>query len=388
MLLAGLLLRNLPHPLNVACNYHAEVASELRKVAYCIILCRAGLVLDVMAVRKMLGPALRLAFAPNVIEASVAAILIKVVLGLPWLLALAGGFLLSAISPAIVLPTILSLSEEGYGQDKGIASLVVVAAGLDDVLSITAFGIFSNMGIPKPGQHDNGNLTWNIVKAPLQIFGGMLGGCLVGLMFVPITKAVGNHRRTLFFICLSVVGVFGCDSLEMPGMGAIFVLAFGADVLMRSVEQTQALKADLQWLWDIMQPFLFGTIGAEVDLAQLDSHTVFYGLLILVSALVCRCVTASVVSGQSFTLKERAFFACAWVPKATVQAALAGRTLELATARHAGKEFQNYGTQLRNLAILAILFTAPIGALLINVSAPRLLSRQVPEELGKAASNC
>jgi len=378
MLLAGVALRSLPHPLDVAESVDHTLGSELRNIAYCIVLCRAGLALDIGAVSNMLGPALRLAFMPNIVEAVVAAILANLILGFPWFLAFAAGFLLSAISPAIVVPTLLSLQEEGYGKEKGIASLVVVAAGLDDVLSITAVGVFCELGIPKQG--GDVNIAWGIAKAPLQVFLGIVGGYLMGRIFVPLTAGSGPHRRTSFLLCASIVGVFGGKALGMSGMGALFVLAFGSTVLNYGPEQVKTLKVDLQWLWDVMQPFLFGLIGAQVEIADLNLAFVGRGLIVLFSALICRCLVAAIVPGNMFTTKERVFFGCAWVPKATVQAALGGTALDMAIARNAGTEMQEYGNQISTLAVLAIMFTAPLGAILINVFAPKLLSRPALDE--------
>uniref|UniRef100_A0A0L8HCD6 Cation/H+ exchanger transmembrane domain-containing protein n=1 Tax=Octopus bimaculoides TaxID=37653 RepID=A0A0L8HCD6_OCTBM len=299
--------------------------------ALTVILIRAGLGLDPDALRKLSFAVVRLAFCPCLIETLVATIASHFLLGLPWIWGIMLGFVIAAVSPAVVVPCLLYLQDNGYGIDKGIPTLVIAAASIDDVLAITGFGV------------------------------------VLGIAF-------------------SEAGVLGSPRLEMPGTGPLlcltvaFVAAFGWRKK-RELQVLELISNSTAVLWLIFQPLLFGLIGAEVDVEKLNAKTIGYGIATLGIGLVFRMLVAFfAVYGTDLLKKEKLFVALAWLPKATVQAAIG--SVALSTAREKNKtELESYGQIILEVAVLVILITAPIGSALVMLTGPRILKKTDPTSM-------
>ena len=399
------------------------------------------------------GLILRLAVVPNVCEALTASGLIAALFccDLPYSLALMGGFLLSAVSPAVVVPSLIRLQEAKLGTAKGIPTLVLAAASFDDVLSISGFGVL--LGITYSTGDDP---VWVGFRGPVELFAGAAFGLVVGtalarlLMPLPLRgeTAVPPALAAATAVGVSCMAVLGGKALRFSGGGTFAVIVTGLALLREwgqqsapdaqasappaAIEMAPAKHDDVEaggalvtdeggeaagvdsidveeakspqpvaldsahprvetaatqklWLdevkgllkgaWRVAQPMLFALIGAAVDLRVVQASAVGLAVAVVVVAVTVRCcITYAVLLPDAFlTHAERTFLAIAWLPKATVQAAIGSVALD--TARATG-DAEEGGLILLTLAVVAILVTAPAGALAIAVGGPRLLQRE------------
>ncbi|KAM9836396.1 sodium/hydrogen exchanger 9B2 [Aulostomus maculatus] len=373
MLLAGLVLRNVPY-ITDAVYINTHWSAALRNIALAIILTRAGLGLDPSALRRLKAVCVRLAVGPCVVEACIVAVVSHFLLGLAWVWGFILGFVLAAVSPAVVVPSMLLLQKEGYGVEKGIPTLLMAAGSFDDILAITGFS--TCLGIA----FSTGSTWMNILKGLLEVVGGIIAGLILGLFLCCFPSQDQEDlvlRRTLMLLGLSIFAVFFSHVVGFAGAGGLctLVLAFLAALGWKSDKAPVAAMVGRSW--DIFQPLLFGLIGAEITIATLSASTVGLGLACISVGLVARLlVTFLLVHLGGFNLKEKLFIAVAWLPKATVQAAIGSKALDM--AREVGDEaLVKFGLDVLTLAVLAILTTAPIGALGIGLAGPRLLAKEV-----------
>ncbi|KAF1381042.1 hypothetical protein PFLUV_G00170310 [Perca fluviatilis] len=339
MLLAGLLLRNVPY-----------------------------------ALRRLKAVCVRLAVGPCVLEAFVIAVVSHFLLDLPWVWGFILGFVLAAVSPAVVVPSMLLLQREGFGVEKGIPTLLMAAGSFDDILAITGFS--TCLGIA----FSTGAMWMNILKGLLEVVGGVVAGLILGLFLCCVPGKDQEDlvlKRTLMLLGLSIFSVFFSHVIGFAGAGGLstLVLAFLAALGWKTDKAPVAAMVGQSW--DVFQPLLFGLIGAEITIKTLSPSTVGLGLACISIGLVIRLlVTFLLVHFGGFNLKEKLFISVAWLPKATVQAAIGSKALDL--AREEGDEnLIKFGLDVLTLAVLAILTTAPIGALGIGLAGPRLLARKV-----------
>ncbi|XP_045392616.1 sodium/hydrogen exchanger 9B2 isoform X1 [Lemur catta] len=371
MLLAGFLIRNTP-VISDNVQIKHKWSSSLRSVALAIILVRAGLGLDSKALKKLKGVCVRLSMGPCVVEACTSALLAHFLLGLPWQWGFILGFVLGAVSPAVVVPSMLLLQGAGYGVDKGVPTLLMAAGSFDDILAITGFNTCLGMAF------STGSTVFNVLRGVLEVVIGVATGSLLGffIQYFPSSdqdKLV--YKRASLVLGFSVLAVFSSVNLGFPGSGGLctLVMAFLAGIgwAGKKVEVEKIIAV----AWDVFQPLLFGLIGAEVSIASLRPETVGLCVATLGIAVLIRVLTTFLmVCFAGFNIKEKIFISFAWLPKATVQAAIGSVALD--TARlHGEKQLEEYGMDVLTVAFLAILITAPIGSLLIGLLGPRLLQK-------------
>ncbi|XP_069677232.1 sodium/hydrogen exchanger 9B2-like isoform X3 [Periplaneta americana] len=374
MLLVGILLRNVGF-LQLS-DHFVPVAANLRKVALVVILIRAGLGLDPAALKRLSWVVLRLSLVPSVVEATVVAFMAHGLLGLPLLWGFLLGCVLAAVSPAVVIPCLCNLQDKGYGKRKGIPTLVMAAASIDDINAISAFGIV--LGII----FSQGSQTMQILQGPLGLLIGLLLGVAAGLFLRYIPDKKDSQVVVLRTILLGSMGlllVFGVDALGYTGAGPLgcIVAAFVAShgwTAQDSDGSQNSVSSGFVTLWVVFQPVLFGLIGTEINLSVLEAETVGLGIACLSLSLVMRMVSsAATVAGVGLNWKEKLFVAIAWFPKATVQAAIGPLALDAARGQ---PEAVEYASIVLTISVLAILITAPIGAVLITTLGPRLLQRE------------
>ncbi|XP_062598598.1 sodium/hydrogen exchanger 9B2-like [Saccostrea cucullata] len=388
MLIVGGMLSNIPVIKTVGQGLDLQWSGALRKIALTVILIRAGLGLDPVALRKLSFTVLRLAFTPCLTECLAEAIASHFLLGLPWEWGFMLGFVLAAVSPAVVVPSLLNLSDRGYGLDKGIPTLVIAAASVDDVLAITGFGVVLGIAFTQ------GDLALTIVKGPLEALLGVAFGCVLGVFLWYFPSKNGSNRmfyRSMLLFAAGLMATFGSDVVHLPGAGPLgcLTLAFVAAFKWRKEReegQPDTIAEVVGVLWMLCQPLLFGLIGAAVNFDSIkDLSTLGLGIAVLAIGLVVRiAVSFCVVFGSGLTIKEQLFVALAWFPKATVQAAIGGLALD-AAIKMGDPTLINLGTSILTTAVLSIIITAPIGALAIALSGPLLLNRIDPKT-GKVVS--
>ncbi|KAL2097494.1 hypothetical protein ACEWY4_006701 [Coilia grayii] len=371
MLLAGILLRNIP-VVTDAVKIDKDWSAALRSIALAVILARAGLGLDGSALKKLKGVCVRLAMGPCLIEACTIALVSYYIMKLPLVWGFILGFVLGAVSPAVVVPSMLLLQKDGYGVEQGVPTLLMAAGSFDDILAITGFTTCLGMASA------TGSTWFNLLRGGLEVLGGLVAGILLGFFLQYFPSKDQKHvvmKRSFFVLGLSVFAVFGSNVAGFPGSGGLctLVLAFVAGVGWD--ESKTAVEDIVGRAWEIFQPLLFGLIGAEITFSKLESHTVGLGIACLLIALTVRILfTFVMVTCAGFNFKEKIFIALAWMPKATVQAAIGSTALDM-VRKKGDKELEDYGMNVLTVAVLSILITAPIGALLIGLSGPYLLQR-------------
>jgi solute carrier family 9B (sodium/hydrogen exchanger), member 1/2 len=336
-------------------------SADVRMLALVVILLRAGLGLEKDVLQKVGPQAIKMSAIPCLLEGFAAMLAAHTLLGLPLIEAGMLGFILAAVSPAVVVPAMLSLKERGLGMDKGVPVIVLAGASVDDVFAITLFTAFVGLS-SEAGE----SLLLQIARIPVQIAGGVLLGIAGGWLLYRLfrQKSVrlrGMERLALLVAAALAILVIG-QRLELAGLLGVMTLGF---VLL---ERANGIAADLQRaldrIWFVAQILLFVLIGAEVNMSvALQAGLVGLGVVLI--GLVGRATGVLIaLHGSKLNAKERAFCALAYLPKATVQAAIGGIPLAMGLAS---------GEMILAIAVLAVVLTASLGAVGIHALAPRLL---------------
>ena len=353
-----------PYALDLIDGSILDISPELRKIALIILLTRAGLSLDLAALKRVGRPAILMCFVPACFEILGMALLAPLLLHIRLIEALILGAVIGAVSPAVIVPKMLKLSEEGYGTDKGIPQLLLVGASVDDVFVIVMFSTFT--GLEKNGTFSAFSLATIPVSVMLGVAAGLGIGCLLGKLFERIH--IRDTEKLLLFLCAAFFLVAFEDTFgeKVPFSALIAVMSIGIAVQKIQPMAAERLSARFNKLWVAAEIFLFVLVGACVNLpyaAKAGISTVILILLVLLfrmaGVFVCLIKT-------NLNLKERLFCMLAYTPKATVQAAIGGIPLALGLA---------CGETVLTAAVIAILVTAPLGALLIDKTYKKLLDR-------------
>ena len=368
MLAAGILLG--PHALNLLDGSILGISADLRQMALVIILIKAGLSLRPTDLKQVGRPALLMSFLPASFEIAAFVLLAPVVFGVSRLEAAIMGSVLGAVSPAVVVPRMVRLMEEGRGVGKGVPQLVLAGASLDDVFVIVLFGTFLGMA------QGEGASAAGLARVPASILLGIAGGILAGLALhllfdARYTKggAVRNSTKTIVILSAAFLLVALQGTLEhmVPFSGLLAVMAMACALRVRSPGPVAArLSEKFGKLWIAAEVLLFVLVGAAVEIR----YTLAAGwraMLMILLALVFRSAGAALcLLGTRLNAGERLFCVISYLPKATVQAAIGG--VPLAAGLPCGR-------LVLSMAVLAIVLTAPLGAWGMDAFYRRLLRR-------------
>lgn len=355
-----------PYVSNLISKDVLQISKDIRMLALIIILLRAGLGLNKDSLKQVGKVAIKMAALPCLIEGFTIMAAVHFVFGLP--LAEAGmlGFIIAAVSPAVVVPSMLDLKERKLGIKEGVPEVILAGASIDDVFAITLFGAFLSMGTLK-GQ---GSLGKQIAMIPIEILGGVLLGILFGyILYFYFKRYKGKHKPAeellLFFIAAIAMTWLG-DKIHVAGLLAVMTAGFIFVEKDRSYGEKMA--KGFNHMWGFAEIFLFVLIGAEVNI-QVAVHAGLLGILVIFIGLIGRALGVFIsMAGSHFNAKERLFCCIAYLPKATVQAAIGGIPLAAGVAS---------GELILATAVLAILVTAPLGAIGIKITAPKLLNKVI-----------
>lgn len=367
MLIAGMILG--PYALNLLSDSLLNISADLRQLALIIILTRAGLSLDVAALKKVGRPAVLMCFVPACFEIAGMVVLAPRLLGVSTLDAAIMGAVVGAVSPAVIVPRMIRLSEEGWGVDRGIPQLILAGASVDDVFVIVMFTAFT--GLASGGQ---GLTVGTVAGVPLSILTGVAAGLLLGWLLAQWFRLIHmrDSVKVVILLSLAFLLVAAEDALEgvFPFSGLLAVMAAGVGIQRWRGVVAQRLSLKFSKLWVAAEVALFVLVGAAVDLRYALSAGVMAVLAVL-GALCFRALGVLVcVSGAHFSGKEKLFCVLGYLPKATVQAAIGGVPLAMGLG---------CGQIVLTVAVIAILVTAPLGALAIDRSYPKLLTQRPPE---------
>lgn len=357
MLLTGIILG--PYVLNLLDPNILAISGDLRKIALIIILTRAGLGLDLSALRKLGRPAILMCFLPATFELIGIALLGPKLLGLTTLEAAIMGAVLAAVSPAVVVPRMVKLMDEGY---KDIPELILAGASVDDVYVIVLFSTFIGMIQGK------GAIIISFVNIPISIILGILIGLLLGLLLSYFFKNIHirDTSKVLIILSISLLLVVLEDSLttSITFSSLISIMFIGIGLKRNREEVAKRLSIKYGKLWVGAEVFLFVLVGASVNINYL-THVGFKALLLILLALIFRMFGVFIcLLNTKLNKKEKLFTMIAYTPKATVQAAIGGIPLSLGLS---------CGDIILTVAVLAIVLTAPLGAFAIDLSYKKLL---------------
>ncbi|CAB4028608.1 sodium hydrogen exchanger 9B2-like [Paramuricea clavata] len=375
MLITGFVLKNVDG-IDVAKDIDNDWSLTIRNVALVVILLRSGLGLDQNALKNAKWTISRLALLPCISEAIAVAIMGHLLLDMGFLWSFQLGFLIAAVSPAVVVPSLLELQEKGYGVDQGIPTLGVASASLENVFAISLVGVFLGLAFSE------GKLAYNIFRGPIEIVLGIAIGLIIGpLLWILPCKHKNSAPQKNRFVLLSSLGLlslFGLRRANFSGAGALgsLVLSFVAGLGWSESDKKQIGEA-MSVVWDFFMPLLFALIGAEVNVEYMESRLIGRGIAILVVGMIPRLLMVYfVVSRNNFTRKEKIFLMLSWIPKATVQAAIGSITLDAARDKgFVGQYQERHGVEILTLSVLSILITAPIGAIAMTVTGQKLLQK-------------
>lgn len=362
MLATGIVLG--PYVLNLIDSSILNISSELRKITLIIILTRAGLGLDITGLKKIGRPAILMCFLPASFELLGIILIAPGALGMSVLEAAIMGAVLAAVSPAVVVPRMVKLMDNGYGTAKGIPQLILAGASVDDVYVIVLFSTFTGM------MQGKGASIINFVNIPVSIILGMGVGILAGYLLAMYFEKIHirDTVKVLLILSISFILVATEDMLNTPiKFSALIAIMFvGVGLHKKRDVVAKRLSQKYEKLWIASEVFLFVLVGATVNINYLGNMGI-KALIVIFGALIFRMAGVFVcLIKTELNKKERLFTMMAYTPKATVQAAIGGIPLALNFA---------CGETVLTIAVLAIVITAPLGAFAMDLSYKKLLRR-------------
>lgn len=369
MLFTGIILG--PHVLGLLDDKILSISSELRQIALIIILLKAGLSLNLADLKKVGRPAVMMAFVPASFEICGYLLCAPMILGITRIESVVMGAVLAAVSPAVVVPRMVKLMENRYGTEKSIPQMILAGASCDDIFVIVLFSTFAGMA-----QGGTADFT-QFLNIPVSIVLGILLGAAVGYLislFFETAYAkehyVRNSMKVIVVLGLSFL-LMAVETWAKPYVsvsGLLAVVSMACVLKMKCPKSVSGrLSEKFGKLWIAAEVVLFVMVGAAVDIrytATAGGAAVVMILLALIfrAAGVCVCM-----AGTALNKKERLFTVIAYLPKATVQAAIGSVPMAMGLS---------CGQIVLSVAVLAILITAPLGAIGMDVTYRRLLKRQ------------
>lgn len=361
MLIVGIIIG--PYCLNIIDKSILDISGDLMAIALIIILLRAGFGIHMENLRRVGSSAIKMSFIPDIMEGLTVMLVSHYLLGLPLIEAGMLGFIIAAVSPAVIVPQMLSFIKRRMGTKKGIPLIILTGASVDDVVSITIFSIF--LGI-YGGQQVNYIIT--VISIPIQFIIGILFGLVIALLMVYLFKHfnIRNTEKTLIIIASAILLKNLGDALSsiIPIAALVGVMVIGFVILERMPELGMQLSDKFDKIWIFAEILLFVLVGAQVNI-YLAASFALIGLTIIIIGLIARsCGVYVSLMGSNLNLKEKIFCIMAYTPKATVQAAIGAIPLSMGVAS---------GQLILAIAVIAILFTAPLGSFAVSIYGERFL---------------
>ncbi len=354
-----------PSLLNIVDGTLLSISSYLRQIALVIILTRSGLSLDIGHLKKIGRPAILMCFVPACFEIAGIVIFAPMFLGISYLEAALLGSVLAAVSPAIVVPRMIQWKEEGYGEKHSVPELVMAGASCDDIFVIVLF--YSFKGLVATSAFN----AWTIAQIPLSIVSGIALGAIAGLIMVFLIRYLKMNRvlNVISMLALSF-GMLALESFLKPyfsvsSLLGIIVMALVTNIFRK--EEAKEIQQSYNGLWQGFEILLFALVGiaTSAQYAFSKDGAILVGLIFL--ALLFRSVGVLVcILFTPYTWKERLIIVISYLPKATVQASIGAIALTEGLA---------CGTLVLTAAVVSILLTAPLGAILMDSLYKRLLSK-------------
>ena len=362
MLIAGIFIS--PNQFGLVSDNIVNLSSDLRQIALVTILARAGLSLNFDKLKKVGRPAILLSFVPASIEMLGIIIFGKMIFKIDTIDAGILGAVLAAVSPAIVVPRMIKLMNEGYGKDKHIPEMILAGSSVDDVFVIVFFSSFLAL---KTG----GELSaMNFLNIPISIITGIILGIIIGKILgkILVKFDLDPIYKAMIFISFGFLTLrfqeIVADYLAISALISIMTAAMAIN--MEDERLTSDLLGSFGRLWKVFEVFLFVLVGISVDMAYVKEAG-FLAVLLILIGLIFRMLGVNIsLLGTNLNKDERLFTSFAYLPKATVQAAIGPVALSMGLAS---------GNLILSVSVIAIIFTAPLGAILTDNTYDKLLKK-------------
>jgi sodium/hydrogen exchanger len=363
MLLTGIILG--PYLLNLLDPKILSISADLRQIALIIILTRAGLNLDINDLKKVGRPAVLMCFLPATLEILGMIILAPKFLGLGLLDSAILGTVIAAVSPAVIVPKMLKLMEEGYGADRSIPQMIMAGASVDDVFVIVLFTSF--IGLTSTGSFS----MLNLIKIPTSIFFGISVGFLCAILLIYLFKKIHIRDSLKVIIILNISFLLVTFEHSLTGIigfsGLLAIMSIGTGIQAKNTMLSKRMSIKYSKLWIAAEVMLFVLVGATVNIKYALSASI-PAILLIITVLIFRMIGVFLcLVGTSLSYRERLFCMIAYSPKATVQAAIGSIPLSMGLPS---------GNIILTVAVLSILITAPLGAFAIDISYKKLLLKK------------
>ena len=356
MLILGILIG--PYGFGIISKDILNISADLRQIALIVILLRAGLGIEKKTLKKVGIPAFKLSFIPGILEGITILLVASKIFNLSIIEAGILAFIIAAVSPAVVVPQMLELINNKKGTNKGIPTLILTGASIDDVIAITIFSTF--LGLYGGGQI---NITKKILNVPIAIIVGIILGVITALLLIYIFKKyhLRDTKKALIILSAAILLTGLGDYLEdiIPIAALLGVMTIGFVLQERYNVLGTRLASKFNKIWVFAEIMLFVLVGAEVNI-YLAIETGLIGFMIILVGLLARSVGVLIsISNMSLNIKERFFCVIAYTPKATVQAAIGAVPLAAGVKS---------GELILAMAVLSIIITAPLGAIGIKLA--------------------
>ena len=363
MLLTGIILG--PYLLNLLDPKILSISADLRQIALIIILTRAGLNLDINDLKKVGRPAVLMCFLPATLEILGMIILAPKFLGLGLLDSAILGTVIAAVSPAVIVPKMLKLMEEGYGADRSIPQMIMAGASVDDVFVIVLFTSF--IGLASTGSFS----MLNLIKIPTSIFFGISVGFLCAILLIYLFKKIHMRDSLKVIIILNISFLLVTFEHSLTGIigfsGLLAIMSIGTGIQAKNTMLSKRMSIKYSKLWITAEVMLFVLVGATVNIKYALGASI-PAILLIITVLIFRMAGVFLcLVGTSLSYRERLFCMIAYCPKATVQAAIGSIPLSMGLPS---------GNIILTVAVLSILITAPLGAFAIDISYKKLLKKE------------
>ena len=363
MLLTGVLLG--PYLLNLIDSSLWRISPDLRQLALVVILLRAGLALDFRELRGVGRTAMLLCFVPACFEIGGMLLLAPRLLGISLIDAAIMGAVVAAVSPAVIVPRMLRLMQERRGTNKGVPQMIMAAASVDDVFVIVLFTCFTGLAM---GQEVT---AWRVGVVPIAILLGASGGLGIGWLLARLFAVTSMRSAVKVLVLLSVAFLLlqaehWCEGV-IPFSGLLSVMFVGVALLRFVPLLATRLSEQFSQLWVAAEVILFVLVGYQLDLTYVGQVGLPVLALVVGCMLVRMCGVWFCTLGSSLNWRERLFCMLAYLPKATIQAAIGGLPLAMGLP---------CGQLVLTVAVLSIVISAPVGAMAIDWGGKRLLCDQ------------
>lgn len=338
-----------------------QISSDLRLFALIIILIRAGLGIDKNILKKIGKTAIKMACLPCLFEGFTVMFLTHFLLGIPLPICGCLGFIIAAVSPAVVVPEMLNLKEKNLGKEKEIPTLILAGASIDDIFAITLFSSFLSISLGK-----SVNIYKELFKIPASIIIGIFLGGFIGILLVKFFRYyhIRDTKKVIIFLMISIA-FHQLENLNIfPIASLLGIMTMGFIILEKYPILAKRLSVKFNKLWVFAEIILFVLIGAAVNIEVIFNSSLI-GIIIILIGLFGRMLGVGVaLFNSNLNQKEKLFCGLSYIPKATVQAAISGIPLMMGVP---------YGELLLAIGVLSIIISVPIGVIGIKIGQNKLL---------------